>query len=179
MNSIEIHTKRLVLRPLSLKYLETVHEYASDIENAKYMVRLPNENIEETRAFLLSVENEWSKEDPEFFEFAIMYNNNQIGAVSVYVENGSGELGWIINKKCWNQGFAFESALALIGFAKQKLGLTHFIANCDVENVGSYRVMEKLGMVRTGEYGGRKNKSSDDERREYRYELSCDLPKIQ
>jgi hypothetical protein len=31
--------------------------------------------------------------------------------------------------------------------------------------------MEKLGMKRTAEYGGRKNKASEEERREYRYEL--------
>jgi len=173
VKSIEIHTKRLVLRPLSLKYFETVYEYASDIENTKYMIHLPKENIEEISVFLHRVEDEWSKEDPEFFEFAIIYENNQIGAVSVSVENGLGELGWIINKKYWNHGFAFESALALINFAKQRLGLTHYIAQCDAENIGSYRVMEKLGMIRTGEYGGRKNKASDDERREYRYELRC------
>jgi hypothetical protein len=57
---------------LSLKYFETVYEYASDIENTKYMIHLPKENIEEISVFLHRVEDEWSKEDPEFFEFAII-----------------------------------------------------------------------------------------------------------
>lgn len=34
--------------------------------------------------------------------------------------------------------------------------------------------MEKLGMVRMGCNGGRKNKSSDEERKEYLYELKIE-----
>ena len=51
------------------------------------------------------------------------------------------------------------------------MGVTHFYAHCDTENYGSYKTMEKIGMVRTDEYGGRKNKNSDEERREYQYEI--------
>ena len=64
-----------------------------------------------------------------------------------------------------------EAAAVLIEFAGNERGVTHFIAYCDTENIGSYRVMEKLGMKRTAEHGGRKNKASQEERMEYRYEL--------
>lgn len=30
---LTIKTERLTLKPLGMKYLETVHEYASDLEN--------------------------------------------------------------------------------------------------------------------------------------------------
>lgn len=65
---IEINTERLTLRPLGTEYLESVHEYATDPENTKYMIHLPNESIEETRDFLLRAENEWMKEAPSFIE---------------------------------------------------------------------------------------------------------------
>ena len=42
---ITIHTERLTLKPLGIQYLETVHEYASDPENTKYMMYLPNETV--------------------------------------------------------------------------------------------------------------------------------------
>ena len=58
----EINTERLTLRPLGTEYLESVHEYASDPENTKYMIHLPNESIEETRDFLMRAENEWMPE---------------------------------------------------------------------------------------------------------------------
>lgn len=169
---IEITTQRLVLRPLGTKYLETVHVYASDIENTRYMMRLPNDSIEETQAFLEGAEKEWESEHRSFYEFAIIYEGKHVGAVSIYLEDDAGgELGWIINKACWRQGIAYEAATALLAYAKEALGIRRFIAHCDAENEASYRIMEKLGMIRTGAYGGRRNKSSDEDRMEYQYEL--------
>lgn len=104
MKKIEIITKRLLLTPLGIKYLQTTNDYSSDHENTKYMFYLPRSE-EETASFLKTVDLEWTKENPEFYEFAILYNN------------------------------------------------------------------EKLGMVRTGEWGGRRNKSALSDSFEYRYEL--------
>ena len=171
MKNIEITTKRLTLRPLGSEYLETVNAYATDYENTKYMLHLPNENIEETAAFLAGVDEEWAKEQPASYEFAMLYQNEQIGAVGIYFENGAGELGWIINKKYWRNGFAYEAADALVSYAAEHMGTTHFIAHCDTENTASYKVMEKLGMTRTGEYGGRRNRAAAEDSFEYQYEL--------
>lgn len=169
---VVISTKRLILKPLGMKYLKTVHEYASDIENTKYMVHLPNKDIEETKSFLKKADIEWMSETPSFYEFAVIYENQQIGAVSIYLKNFiSGELGWIINKKYWKQGFAYEAAAALLDYSIKELKIKHFIAHCDAENIGSYRIMEKLGMSRTNTCKGRKNRASDEERTEYMYEL--------
>lgn len=37
--SFVLKTERLVLRPLDIEDLDTVHEYASDVENTKYMIQ--------------------------------------------------------------------------------------------------------------------------------------------
>lgn len=170
---MELKTERLCLKPLGIQYLESVHEYASDIENTKYMMHLPNETIQETADFLQNTENEWKKTKPEFYEFAILYKGKHVGAVSLYMQDNFkvGELGWILNKKYWKLGIAFEAAAKLIEFAKDERNLTHFIAHCDSENIGSYRLMEKLGMTRTAVYSGRKNKASEEDRTEYQYEM--------
>ena len=68
---MEIQTKRLLLCPLGLKYLNSTFEYASDIENTKFMKYLPSDAIEETVEFLTGVEKEWQKSAPEDYEFAI------------------------------------------------------------------------------------------------------------
>lgn len=167
-----IRTKRLTLEPLGTKHLKTVHEYASDLENTKYMQHLPNETIEETRGFLEDIEAEWKSDAPSRYEFAIIYKEKQIGAVSLCLNDDlSGEVGWIVNKKYWRQGIAYEAASALLDHAVKELNIKHFIAHCDAENTASYKVMEKLGMSRTGIHGGRKNRASDEERTEYQYEL--------
>lgn len=174
MSKIEINTKRLLLTPLGSKYLDTVNEYSMDNENTKYMWYLPNYTVSATKNFLKIVDLEWQKEKPEFFEFAIIYNDEHIGAVSITLQNEIGELGWIINKKYWRNGFAYEAAYAIVEYFKTNMGITHFIATCDTENIGSYKVMEKLGMIRTDEYGGRQNKLSPTTTFEYQYELILD-----
>lgn len=170
---MEIKTKRLVLTPLGMKYLQSTYEYASDIENTKYMQYLPDESIEEAIEFLESVDREWSKENPEFYEFAILKDEMHIGAIGIYLDENhmTGEFGWILNKKYWRQGYVSEAAEAILKFGVQELGLKHFIAHCDSENIASYKVMEKLGMHLVSCSGGRKNKSSDEDRKDCLYEL--------
>ena len=58
----EIKTDRLILRPLDISDLATVHTYAGDEENTTYMFWLPNDTIEETKRFLNSVTNDGKKQ---------------------------------------------------------------------------------------------------------------------
>lgn len=169
---MEMKTERLTLRPLGMKYLDSTFEYSSDRENTKYMMFLPNESVDEAIEFLENVEKEWESEAPKFYEFAILLDEVHIGSVGIYLNESrsTGEFGWILNKKYWGQGYITEAAAAVLEFGIKELGLRHFIAHCDSENVGSYKVMEKLGMSFVSCSGGRKNKASDEERKEYLYE---------
>lgn len=170
---MKIRTSRLLLCPLGTRFIESTHPYVSDIENTRYMVRLPNETIEETKEFLRYCENEWEKEKPMFYEFAVLLNEVHIGAVGIYLNEScdEGELGWIFNPVYHGKGYASEAAQAVVSFAKEKLGINHFVAHCDTDNYASQGVMRKLGLVRVSCYGGRKNRISDEERQEYKYEM--------
>lgn len=99
-----------------------------------------------------------------------------IGAVSIYIykENAEGELGWIISKKYWGNGYASEAAREVINFAIQELKVVKFIAHCDSENVSSFRVMDKLGMPLVNKTKGRKNKSSNEDSVELMYLLELE-----
>ena len=144
----EIKTDRLILRPLTALDLKTVHEYASDKDNALYMRWLPNETIEETMNFLAGVENEWSKSEPFSYEFAIVLDGVHIGAVSAVLDDKrqEAEIGWILNKKYWYKGYAHEAALAIKNFALRTLQVKKIIAICDYRNERSYHLMEKIGL---------------------------------
>lgn len=145
---IELTTKRLLLRPLKLSDLDTVHEYASDIENTRFMQYLPNNKKEKTLNFLTYIDKEWQKDEPDFYEFAITLDGLQIGAVSVYLnqERTVGELGWILNKRYWGLGYAFEAASAVKEFAVKQLKICELIATCDDRNVASANLMQRLGL---------------------------------
>ncbi|MBQ8599254.1 MAG: GNAT family N-acetyltransferase [Oscillospiraceae bacterium] len=164
-------TPRLTLVPHGMKYFESTQKYSSDVENCRYMFWLPRDTEEETRAFLRDCENEWKKLQPSFYEFAVLLDGIHIGAVSAYLEDdGSAELGWIVDKHHWGQGYAFEAASALLDFCRT-LGIRHFVAHCDDRNIASKRIMEKLGMELTLCCGGRKNRASDELGTECLYEL--------
>ena len=173
---MEIKTSRLILRPMSMEYLESTHKYASDLENTRYMLFLPNNTLEETIGYLGDAEEEWKKEEPEYYEYALIKDGAHIGAVGLYLDEKreTAEFGWILDKDYWGQGYTFEAASALRDYAARELGIRHFVAQCDSENRGSYRVMEKLGMKNTGCTGGRRNKASEEERKELTYELWMD-----
>lgn len=172
MKEVVIKTDRLTLRPLGTEYLETVHEYSSDLETTRLMAFLPHESVAETEQFLRECENEWRSEQPSFCEFAVIYEGRQIGSVGLYrAGENAVEFGWILNKAYHGRGIAAEAARALLGFARDEMGAERIIAQCDSENAASYSVMEKLGMTRINVSGGRKNRSSDEERTEYTYEL--------
>lgn len=170
---MNISTERLRLTQLGPQYLLSTHEYASDLENTKYMVHLPNADINQTKGFLDRVHKEWQKENPTFYEFAILLDDKHIGAVSIYLDqvNGIGELGWIINKKYWGNGYATEAATGVMNFAIQDLKLKKIIAQCDSENTSSFKVMSKLGLSLVEKTKGRKNRSSSEEREELLYSL--------
>lgn len=153
----ELKTERLILRPLNIMDLNTVHVYASDIENTRFMIHLPNDTIEETSQFLTHVTNEWQKDEPNFYEFAITLEGTQIGAVSVYFNDHrtEGELGWILNKKYWGKGYATEAAMAVKDFVVNELKVSNLIAHCDFRNSASCNVMKKIGLALVKDNGER------------------------
>ena len=154
---MELKTQRLLLRPLVSDDWKAVHEYASDVENTRYMTFLPNDTEEETRDFVAWAAGEWQKEKPETCEFAILLQGKLIGACSVAIseDRREGEMGWILNKRYWGQGYMTEAALAVRNFAIRELGLMRLIATCDSRNQASWRVMEKLSFRLEKEYEGR------------------------
>lgn len=60
------------------------------------------------------------------------------------------ELDWKIGPEFWNQGFMTEAAGIVAAYLLTRVGFHRVQAKCAVENLGSERVMQKLGMRREG-----------------------------
>lgn len=78
-----LKTERLTIVPQSRKYLKSTHEYASDRQNMRFMVYLPNDTIEDTKQFLARAEEEWNSPAQRDFECAILRGGEHIGGISV------------------------------------------------------------------------------------------------
>lgn len=55
------------------------------------------------------------------------------------------ELGWLLAREHWGQGYATEAALALRDWAFDARGLTRLISLINHENLPSIRVAERIG----------------------------------
>ena len=56
------------------------------------------------------------------------------------------EIGWLLGKQYWGNGYAPEAAQAWVDYAFNVLGLPEIVAWTAVINISSQRVMQKLGM---------------------------------
>ena len=171
MENFQLETSRLLLIPSSMKNFESRACISSDIENTRFMIFLPSTS-EETYAYIKKCETQWESENQTLFEFDILLkeqNNKYIGGISFellfdnpeIVKNfgkNCADMGWFLDKNFWNKGFASESAKCVLEFTKS-LGVKKMIAQCDAENIGSWRVMEKIGMKKYSDDGIRYNKS--------------------
>ncbi len=56
------------------------------------------------------------------------------------------DVGFAFLRRHWAQGYALESARAILDFGKKQLGLPRIIAVVDPKNSASVRLIEKLGL---------------------------------
>ncbi|MBU6424411.1 MAG: GNAT family N-acetyltransferase, partial [Chloroflexi bacterium] len=61
------------------------------------------------------------------------------------------ELGWSVFPEERCRGYATEAARALMDWAADAYGITHFISSTTADNDASLRVHAKLGFAATGE----------------------------
>src|SRR5688572_33398729 len=56
------------------------------------------------------------------------------------------ELGWMIRRSAWGQGFATEAARAALQWGWREVATDHIISVIREENAPSIRIAEKLGL---------------------------------
>lgn len=147
-----IRTARLLLREFRGGDVEDVHVYAADAAVARFMDWGPNAR-EQTVEFMqrkLEEQALWPR-DEVTLAVEHLADARVIGSIRLAVSdrpNLTGDFGYSFNSAYWRQGYATEASRALIDVGFKVLGLHRIWAECDTQNVGSWGVMEKLGMRR-------------------------------
>lgn len=149
-----IETERLIIRELTELDIKKVHEYASDPEVAKYVPWGPN-TLKETEEFVKECIEYQNQKDRVDFELAVIAKSdgNLIGVCGLHIsdkENREGWIGYCMNKLYWNKGFGTEIGKILLDIGFNKLKLHRIYATCHPENLGSERVLQKIGMQKEG-----------------------------
>jgi RimJ/RimL family protein N-acetyltransferase len=149
-----IETDRLIIREFNEGDFKSVHIYASNPEVTVYLPFGPNSE-DDTQHFLKRVVNYKLQNPRHDYEFAIILkeSNTLIGGCGIHItniNNKEGSIGYCFDKRYWRNGYASESAKAIINFGFEKLNLHRIFATCHPENIGSAKVMEKIGMQKEG-----------------------------
>ncbi len=145
----ELRTARLRLRKLRQDDAPAVFEYASDPQLTTYVLWEPHSSLGDSRRFLDMVLSQYQKAEPPTWGLEILERGPLIGTcsfVALAPEHARGEIGYALARKYWRQGYMSEAVRAVLKFGFAALGLNRIEARCDPENVGSWRVMEKVGM---------------------------------
>lgn len=145
-----IKTDRLILRVFSLVDVEDVLLYAVDPEWARYLPVPQPYTRADAEKFLAG---QLLQDRKTRASWAIEHAGSVIGGINIGFDfdNRVGEMGYSIARCFWGKGMTTEAAGAVIDESFSVYpDLNRIRASADERNVGSLRVMEKLGMVREG-----------------------------
>lgn len=152
MQPIRLTTKRLVLREIRSEDWVDARVLDSDPIVVRYQ---SNDVVDEaaTREFLAKSIAAQAESPRKVFDLAVteVGDDRYLGRCGLAirrVEHKEAELWFNLRRDRWGTGIATEATGALLDFAFGELGLHRVYGDCDPRNVGSARVMEKLGFKR-------------------------------
>lgn len=126
----------------------------SNAENMKYRSSEPKD-VNEARQYL-----EWAIKcaDPIEcinFRYAVVLKESKklIGSCELaFTDKDPAELAWELHRDYWRNGYGTEIGMTLLELGFNKLGLRRIIADCNTLNIGSYKIMERIGMRQEAHY---------------------------
>lgn len=154
MKYLEMESERLVFNKFQLEDYSVVYDWLSNPENMKYRSSEPK-NEEEVLAYLKWAIQSAEETDCVNFRYAVRLKgtNELIGSCELaFTDRDPAELAWEIHRNYWKQGYGSEIGNTLLKLGFDTLNLRRIIADCNTLNIGSYKIMEKIGMRREAHY---------------------------
>ncbi len=151
---IYVETHRLILREIEEYDVEGMFELDSDPEVHRYLGKKPIQSLKEAEKIINYVRNQYKndglgrwavvdKNTDEFMGWAGLKFEREVRTDMDYYD-----LGYRLKKKFWGQGIATEASAESLRYGFETLGLTEIFAGAEIENIGSNKVLQKVGMTR-------------------------------
>jgi RimJ/RimL family protein N-acetyltransferase len=144
-----LHTPRLILRPLAPADAPTIFEsYGRDPEVTRFTTWAPHASVADTLAFVTAC----AADAPETARTYAVCDRADGGLRGTFNLRRAmaHHLIYALARRWWGQGLMTEVLTAAVDWTFADPRHFRISAVCDVENVGSARVMEKAGLVREG-----------------------------
>ena len=103
---------------------------------------------EDARNYIMKSEEDLLAGRSVTFAICKLDESELCGAISLLITEAHrrAELGYWIGVPFWNKGYATEAASAILAFGFGTLRLNRIYANHSAGNIGSQRVIQKIGM---------------------------------
>lgn len=140
-----LETDRLILRPIGLNDTRDMFEYVRDAETMVYIFD-PHTSIQQTEEFIA---NYYMEQPLGFYALEHKLDQKLIGVIEFRIKDkkNEGEIGYMLNKDYWRQGYTTEAVAKIIAFGFEVLQLDYFISGHDVGNDSSAGLLKKIGFL--------------------------------
>lgn len=144
-------TDRLLLRvPLLDDADDIFASYAADPEVTRFMPWPPHTAVEQSMTFVIRCHGNW-QDDSEYTWAIVPRDTGQCsGMIALRVRGCKADFGYVLARSLWGRGMITEVAREIVAWAWAQPAIFRVWAVCDVENIASARVLEKLGLLREG-----------------------------
>ncbi len=148
-----LETERLLLRPLAAGDAEAIFAYASDPEVARWTTWEAHDTVEASRGFLAMCLDAYAGGEHGPWALIAKDEGRLCGTVGFTYwrqPHRRAELGYALARRLWGRGLMTEAVREMLRFGFAEMGCNRIEARCVPENIGSARVMEKVGMTFEG-----------------------------
>ena len=141
-----IESKRLILREIELSDANDMFEYACLPLFGPTAGWQPHRSLSDTQTVIKLFRDKKKYGQLGTFAIILKEENKMIGTLELhtYVRGFKAELGYSINPKYQNKGYATEAAIEALKWGFNDLGLHRIECTSYVDNVPSQKVCEKL-----------------------------------
>lgn len=142
-----LETERLRLRPFQLSDLDAYAGFCADAEVMKFIGPGSIFSRNESWNHIARMLGHWQLLKHGMWAVEELATGLLVGRVgSLQPEGWPGfELGWLLGRPFWGNGFAVEASEAALGYAFNALDQSHVISLMYPENSASIKVAERLG----------------------------------
>jgi [ribosomal protein S5]-alanine N-acetyltransferase len=146
-------TRRLILRPPTLKDAADIVENVNNLSVSRYLARVPYPYSVTNARHFIKFCREKAKDNPYNFGVTLKSSGKLIGMIGFtefYKFTAKAEIGYWLGKKYWRQGITEEALRAFVKFAFSKLKMVRLQADAAVENKASWKLLKKVGFKKEG-----------------------------
>ena len=142
------------LRRLRRSDAGSIQKYANDPAVARFLPLLPHPyGMSDAREWINLTHRTFRDNTAYHFGIENGESGEIIGMMSLRNINRNdlnAEVGYFVARKFWGRGIATEALRLILRFSFEQVGLYRVYAVVHDENIGSVRILEKLGFTREG-----------------------------